>query len=316
MHRLPWTARTLLLLLVAMTRPSAQGQVAPVFRATNETVPLFVTVTDRDDRIVTTLPREAFTVRDNGKPQPLTLFDNSPQPVRLVLLLDVSGSMTGNLGILRAASAALFARLRPDDAVRVGTFGRRIDITPAFTGDRAALVAALPRDVEPDAPTPLWKAVDQAIGTFGDDHGRRVVLVLSDGKDAPALTWGEKFVGQLEVVERAQREDVMIYGVGLRSRSGRPAGLSPGVDLRQMMIADLPDPGLGTAAEATGGGYFEILPRDDLAGAFGRVADELHSQYLLGFTPPARDGKMHKVDVKVAGKGLTPRVRKTYRAPR
>ena len=66
-----------------------------------------------------------------------------------------------------------------------------------------------------------------------------------------------------------------------------------------MMAADLPDPGLGTAALDSGGGYFEIRPRDDLGAAFARVIDELHSQYLLGFSPPARDGKEHKIEVKV-----------------
>ncbi|MCC7007530.1 MAG: VWA domain-containing protein [Acidobacteria bacterium] len=298
---------------LAMTAAQAQ---APLFRATSEMVPVFVTVTDRDNRLVTTLTREQFTVLDNGRAQPLTMFDNSPQPVRLILMLDMSGSMTGNLPILREASAQLFSRLRPDDDVRLGTFGNRIEITDVFTNDRAALLAALPREVEPNAPTPLWRAVDQAIGTFGNESGRRVVLVLSDGKDAPIMRWGQKFIGQLDVVDRAQREDVMIYSVGLRSRSGRPAFAPPGGDLRQMMIDDLPDPGLGTAAEATGGGYFEIGPRDNLAAAFARVADELHSQYLMGFAPVQRDGKLHKLEVKVAAKDLEPRTRKNYRAPK
>ena len=69
-------------------------------------------------------------------------------------------------------------------------------------------------------------------------------------------------------------------------------------------------------AEQTGGGYAEIRAGQDLGDAFARVADELHSQYLLGFAPPKRDGKVHEVDVRVSTKGLKPRARKSYVAPK
>jgi len=58
------------------------------------------------------------------------------------------------------------------------------------------------------------------------------------------------------------------------------------------------------------------MPRDDLAAAFARVADELHSQYLIGFLPPARDGKAHDIEVRVALKDTKPRARKSYVAPK
>jgi hypothetical protein len=75
-----------------------------------------------------------------------------------------------------------------------------------------------------------------------------------------------------------------------------------------------PDDGLPKIAEATGGGYFELSTSDDLASTFKRVADELHHQYVLGFTPAMLDGKMHKLDVRVAGTTATVRARKSYRA--
>jgi hypothetical protein len=65
-------------------------------------------------------------------------------------------------------------------------------------------------------------------------------------------------------------------------------------------------------AQDTGGGYMEIRFNEDLGAAFARVADELHSQYLLGFAPPKRDGKVHDIEVKLAKKGLKPRARKSY----
>ena len=82
--------------------------------------------------------------------------------------------------------------------------------------------------------------------------------------------------------------------------------------LRAALLDDLPDPGLARVSEDTGGGYVEIRPGEDLGEAFARVADELHAQYLLGFAPPKRDGKVHDVDVRVSEKGLKPRARRSY----
>ena len=107
----------------------------PVFKGDTDLVRVFVTVTDRDGRLVTALAQPDFELKDEGKPQPITLFDNSPLPIRLILLLDCSGSMEGNLPLLRGASQQLIARLRPDDRARVGTFGLDISISPEFTRD-------------------------------------------------------------------------------------------------------------------------------------------------------------------------------------
>lgn len=294
------------------------GRQQPVFRGGSDVVRVFVTVTDRDGRLVTSLMRDDFEVRDEGKPQPITQFDNTPQPIRLIVMLDVSGSMEGNLPLLRAAGAQLFARLRPDDVARIGAFGHEITISPSFTHDAGELAAALPTAIAPDAPTPLWRAIDQAMSAFGDgDDRRKVVLVLSDGKDTGPLSLRQRPMSQAEVIERARREDVMIYAVGMRSRSSRqmPPGIGRG-GLEAMLMADMPDPGLARVAEDTGAGYTEIRFGQDLGAAFARVADELHTQYLLGFVPPRRDGKVHDVTVRVSKSGLKPRARKSYVAPK
>jgi VWFA-related protein len=289
----------------------------PVFRGTSDAVRVFVTVTDKDGRLISTLQQSDFEIRDEGKPQPITLFDNTPQPVRLIVLLDVSGSMEGNLPLLRAAAEQLFTRLGPNDVARVGTFGRDVVISPTFTRDVNELRRALPTTIVPDAPTPLWRAVDEAIGQFGDDgEGRPVILVLSDGKDTGPTGFRQPFISQAEVIDRARNEEVMIYGIGMRSRMARRGPLGPG-DLQAALVADLPDPGLALVAEQTGGGYLEIRPTQDLGEAFARVVDELHSQYLIGFAPPKRDGKVHDIEVRVVSqRGLKPRARKNYVAPR
>jgi Ca-activated chloride channel family protein len=306
---------TALVVLLGVLGAAAQQ---PIFRSGSDAVRVFVTVTDRDGRLVTTLSQADFEVRDEGRPQPITQFDNRPQPIRLIVMLDVSGSMEGNLPLLRAAAAQLFARLLPDDVARVGAFGHEITLSPAFTHDASELRAALPASIAPDAPTPLWRAIDQALGGFDDgDEKRKVILVLSDGKDTGMLDFRQRPMSQVEVIDRARRDDVMIYAVGMRSRGARQMqpGIGPG-GLQAMLTADLPDPALARVAEETGGGYTEIRAGQDLGAAFARVADELHTQYLLAFAPPKRDGKVHEIDVRVPQGRMKARARKSYVAPR
>jgi Ca-activated chloride channel family protein len=295
--------------------PAAQQ---PVFRGTTEAVRVFVTVTDRDGKLVTSLTKDDFELRDDGKPQPITQFDNTPQPIRLIVMLDVSTSMQGNLPLLRASADQLFARLRPDDVARVGTFGKDVEISPEFTHDAGQLRAALPTYIAQDAATPLWRGIDQAITGFQESGDERaVILVLSDGKDTSSLTVGHP-VSQGEVIDRARRQDVMIYAIGMRSRGPRApmaGGIGPG-SLQGMLLADMPDPGLARVAEESGGGYIEIRFGQDLGAAFAAVADELHTQYLLGFAPSKRDGKAHDISIKVTKSGFKPRARKSYVAPK
>jgi Ca-activated chloride channel homolog len=297
----------------------AAAQQQPTFRGTADNVRVFTTVTDRDGRLVTTLEQKDFEIRDEGKPQPITLFDNSPQPIRLIVLLDVSGSMQGNLPLLRQSTEELFKRLRQDDGVRLGTFGHEVTISPAFTRDPAELRASLPRAIAEDAPTPLWRAIDEGLSIFKtreEDESRPVILVLSDGKDSGPLGFRPKFVSQVEVIDRARERGVMVYGIGMRSRGQRPMpGLGAG-GLQAALMADWPDPGLARVAEETGGGYVELRAGQDLGAAFAQIADELHSQYLLGFVPPKRDGKVHELDVRTTVKGLKPRARRSYVAPK
>ena len=295
---------------------TAAPQQPPVFRGGGDAVRVFVTVTDGDGRLVTNLVKEHFEVRDDGKPQPITTFDNSPQPIRLIVMLDVSGSMAGNLSLLRAAAEQLFERLGEHDAARVGAFGTEVVISSTFTRDVRELRRALPDTIVPDAPTPLWRALNDALNVFKDEReARPVILVLSDGKDSgpTSLNFRERVPSQAEIIDRARAEDVMVYAIGLRSRGQRPMqpGIGPG-GLQAMMIADLPDPGLARVAQDTGGGYLEIRFGQDLADAFARVADELHSQYLLGYAPPKRDGKVHDIDVRLSERRLKPRARKSY----
>ena len=307
------TSLTLTIALAGWSVAAQQSQ-AQTYRGTTETVRVYATVTDRDGRLVTNLTKDQFEVRDDGKPQPIDVFDNSPQPIQLIVLLDVSGSMSGNLPLLRQSSRALFVELGADDVARVGSFGRDIVISPEFTRDVDTLQNALPDEIPPDAPTPLWRAIDQAMSDFDKKSDRRcVVMVLSDGRDEDRR-FSMRMVTQVDVIDRARKDDVMVYGIGLRSRLPPMTGMGP-ASMIAAINGSMPDPGLARTAEETGGGYTDVRPRDDLAATFARIVREMHSQYLLGYEPPRHDGKTHKIDVRVSGHGLEPRARKSYVAP-
>jgi Ca-activated chloride channel family protein len=309
-------AVALLLTAVALPLSARQDQV-PIFKGTSDNVPVFVTVTDKSGQLVTKLQKDDFEVHDNGKVQPINVFDNSPQPIRLTILVDVSGSMERNLPLVRDAAVQLITRLSDKDEARVGSFGKEVILPEQFTRNTSELLASLPKEIPPDSPTPLWSTIDKAIGDQAGQDGRRVILVISDSKDSPGPSFKSKLLFMPDVLDHAEREDVMIYGVGVRSSFGAGSmGGMGGGGLAAAMANDLPDPQLGDLAEKSGGGYVELLPRDNLGSVFAKVLDELHQQYLLGFAPPASDGKDHKIEVKMKKPDLTARSRKSYRAPK
>ena len=267
-------------------------------KVTTQTVPVFVTVTDSQRRLVGDLVQEDFEVYDNGKLQPLTNFSNEPTPITAVLMMDTSGSMTLNLDLVKAAAEQFVIRLLPEDRAKVGAFNDKIQILPKddFTNDRDQLIRILKNDLDFGYPTRLFDAVDESISAMRGIDGRRVVITFTDGDDTASR------LGRGDVLERARIEGVMVYGVGLESDYFNGA----------QRVRTRPDRGLKTLAEETGGGFFDLKKTDELGPTFTRIAQELHSQYVLGFSPPIQDGKVHKLDVKVKKPGMTARGRKSY----
>lgn len=288
----------------------------PPFRSGARTVAVYATVTEKDGRLVPDLERDLFEIRDNGKPQPITVFSNEVQPISVVMMLDRSGSMRGNVGLVERAAQEFVRRLGPGDAARIGSFAERIDIQPAeFTNDTTALLAVLQSDRPVAGPTPLWNAIDEAVAALAGREGRKVVLVFSDGGDAPSnFRLDNRSI--MDVMRHAQRDDVMVYAIGLQTTVlRRPGGGGLG-SMTGSMTSLRPDPGLARVADDTGGGYFELTRADDLGATFAAVADELHHQYAIGFEPPKLDDKMHKLDVRINRKGLKVRARTEYFAAR
>jgi Ca-activated chloride channel family protein len=303
----------------------------PSFRLGTETVGIFATVTTLEHRLVPDLRRESFSVLDNGKPQPLTLFANDIQPITMIMLLDRSGSMRRNFSLVERSAEAFVEAMLPNDKARIGSFSNRIQVDPReFTSDRTELVSILRNELQDEGPTPLWNAINVGITGLLHEQGRRVILVFTDGMDSPG-NFRNNNSSLSEVLQRAEEEDVMVYAIGLAgqgaSNTGSRGGSWSGGGWRRSSYGrwggpsqngsdDKPDPGLARLAGATGGGYFELTSTMNLQATFARVADELHHQYVLGFTPERFDDKRHALDVRVAGSGLTVRARKSYIARR
>lgn len=270
---------------------------APTFRATTRVVSLFATVFDSNSRLAPDLVKEDFEVFDNEKPQEIILFDNKIQPISVVVLLDTSLSVTGSIKMLQQAAEQFVLRLLPDDKAKVGAFNDKIEVSEAFTSNRDGLISDI-KNLDFGNGTRLWDALGVGLDELKGLDGRRIVLVFTDGADAGSRTR----LGT--IVERARAEEVMVYTIGLESNYFD--------GLRN--VRTKPDGGLKKLAEETGGGYFEIEADTELASTFTKVAQELHSQYVLAFEPKLLDGKIHKLITRVKKPGYYARARRSYLA--
>jgi Ca-activated chloride channel family protein len=272
---------------------------AAQFKSGTLTVPMYVTVTDTERRLVPNLELEDFEVYDNGKSVKITYFDNKTTAINVITMLDTSGSMTLLLDRVKDAAEQFLMRLLPEDTGRVGAFNDKIQFFPKdeFTSDRDVLIRSL-RELDFGYPTRLWDAVDESIRRLEPVPGRRAVLVFTDGADTASRRDLD------DVMQQARAKEIMVYAIGLATE------ISPNGQRQRSQ----PDRGLKKLAEETGGGFFLLKNEDELGPTFTRVAQELHSQYVLGFTPETLDGKVHSLDVKVRKAGMTPRARKSYLA--
>jgi len=273
------------------------AQDPPVFRSSVRTVLVYATVTDSRGRLVPGLAQADFLIEDGGKAAPVSVFSNDSQPFTAVVMLDTSASMAANVDLLKRAAGQFLSGLTPADRAQVGAFNDRIQLSGTFTNKSNELISELDK-LEIGNPTRLHDGIAASLDALRGVEGRRMVLVFSDGDDTASR------IDFKTVLERARDDEVMVYAIGLESEyfnGVRVVRTRPSRDLKRI-------------AEETGGGYFELLKTADLAPTFSRVIQELRSHYLLGFAPSALDGKMHKLEVRVAKPGMTVRARKNYTA--
>ena len=307
------------LMMVAFAAAQEPSPRQPTFRSGSRAVPVYVTVADKSGRLLTDLTQDDFEIYDNGKKQTITLFESGVQPITLVMMLDRSGSMVSNFRLVRSAAEQFVAQLLPGDKARIGSFANRIQLDPRdFTSSQHDLIEILRTELQEAGPTPLWNAVNVGITALLHQDGRRVVLVFTDGVDRPA---GSNNISYRDVAKNAEREDVMIFAVGLATRefSGRRRGMGPGGmgGFGSGMLRPSPeepkvDSGLPKIAVETGVGSFELTSANNLSSTFTRMADELNRQYARAFTPAVLDDKTHRLEVRVRRPEAIPRARKTY----
>ena len=290
-----WTTTLTAALAAAVLATVVAVAQQPTFRSGTQIVSLFVTVTDAQRRLIPDLVQDDFEILDNDKPQTIVFFENQVQPITVVAMLDTSGSMTGNIALLRQAAEQFLLRLFPGDKAKVGAFNDKIEVGARFTNDRDELIADV-KNLDYGNATRLYDAIAASLDELKGIEGRKVVLIFTDGEDTGSRT------GMGSAIDRARAEEAMVYSIGLESEYFNG----------QRMVRSRPDNGLRKISDETGGGYFELKKSADLAPTFTRVAQELHSQYVLGFTPTLLDNRVHKLAVRVKQTGMTARARRSY----
>jgi len=303
-------ALVLLVILAALPRTFAQtpGQDAqrPAFRAGVDIVSLNVTVVDSANRYVTDLEQSDFQIFEDGVKQDVAFFTKRQQPIALSLLLDSSASMEDKLETLQKAATEFVRRLRPADVAQIVDFDSRVEIRQPFTSDRAALESAI-LETAAGGSTSLHNAIYislkelRKIRVRGEEDVRRQALVVfSDGEDTSSLVSFE------EVLELARRSETAIYAIALR---GTEPSQSKGFREAEFVMRQL--------AQETGGRAFFPTRVEDLTGVYAQIADELSSQYTIGYTSKnqQRNGAWRRVIVQVTRPNATPRTKKGYYAP-
>lgn len=268
--------------------PAPRDQQQPVFRSSVDLVPVFATVTARDGSFVSGLTKADFSVFDDGKPQEISSFDDKAQTVSVSVILDTSSSMTEALPRVFGAASAFLDDLRPGDRAMIGSL---VFQGPPFTEDKARLRTSL--DLMPKDPgSPVLGALDRALTMLEPESNRRVIVIYTDGKNSELGPRRGPAITEATILSRVEARSVMIYAIGFE-----------GVSLSG---------GMKSIAQRSGGRATDLKKTDDLTAALAAIADELHHQYLLGFTPAVFDGRTHKIEVRLKSPELTVRARQTY----
>ncbi len=286
-----------------------QGQSAqPSFRAGVDLVSMNVTVTDAAQRYVVDLNEEDFQVFEDGVKQDVTLFNRTNLPIALALLVDTSASMESRLPIAQEAAAGFARKLRPQDLAEIIDFDSRVIVLQNFTNNVSELETAI-RRTSAGGSTSMYNAIyialkdlKKAIATSTDEIRRQAIVVLSDGEDTSSLLPFE------EVLDLAKRSETAIYAIGLR---GTETGSSNSKGFREAEFV------LRQLAQETGGRAFFPTQIADLNGIYSQIAEELSSQYTVGYSSknPKRDGAWRRIVVRVNRAGVTARTKQGYFAP-
>jgi Ca-activated chloride channel family protein len=257
-----------------------------------DAVQVTVTVTDDNGEFVAGLPRSAFHVYEDGRPQTISHFTSEDVPLELVVAVDISGSMAPSMPKLKAAVKEFLAAVPSKNQVTLLGFNDSVFALARKATDPGERLRAVDR-LAPWGATALYDVILRGVDMLGRQVGRKAVVVFSDGEDQGS------HVALDDVVRRLESSDVTLYMIG----QGR--GLTQ--DYLKKIMARLTTP--------TGGRAFLNETIDELQGAFEELLDELSNQYLVGYQPSntKRDSTWREIRVEVDGYRNV-RARQGYRA--
>ena len=281
-----------------------------VFRSGANLVSVNVSVLDGSGRrFVTDLSRADFAIYEDGVQQEVSFFESSQVPVDLIVMLDTSSSMSDKMSVVHEAANNFLRTLRAGDRGAVISFADQVQVIEPLTGDRAKLEQAVNSTV-PKGGTALNNALYVALRQFGGAASgqgpvrRRAVALLTDGEDTTSV------VSFDDVLELARKSGVNVYTIALQSpvSPSTPSGrkfLSPA----QFSMKSL--------AQETGGEAFFPVQVSELQGVYGLIAQELSSQYSIGYTSSngRADGRFRRIAVRVTSHPeMKPKTRAGYTA--
>jgi VWFA-related protein len=301
-----------------------------------EEVLLNVTVTDEYGRQATTLRKEDFIIAEDGKRQDITSFLVSSVPVNVLLLLDASGSVAGQIESLRNAAQQFVKRLGPEDRISAIEFHTNIELIQDWTSDQGDLMHAISwrfrpgvvRDKKGTA-TPGSTSLYDALYLAATEQltkvdGRKAIIMLTDGVDTSSKVTYEQALASLikagvvvYVVSKARAFIEALKGYGNPVAKIFGGGMARGAETA-VAIFEHAEHLMTDLCTRTGGRIFSPLEDKELSGAYGEVAQELKNQYIITYVPKneVRDGQLRYIRVYLARAGYAARTRESYYAPK
>lgn len=283
-----------------------------VFRSSVDLVALNVVVTDRASKFITGLKQTDFAVFEDGVQQDVSFFAASSVPLDLAILLDTSASMTDKMREVQQAAVGFASTLRDGDRVMIVDIKDATKVLQPLTGDLEAATAAI-ASTKAKGGTALLNGVYLTLKELtkqrkaNEEIRRQAIVVLSDGDDTASL------VSFDDVMAEAKAAGIAIYTITLRSQY--LVNMAAARGRRYFAQSEY---SMKALAQETGARSFFPSSITELAGVYGSIADELASQYALGYTSknPRRDGAFRRVTVRLAEPGATLRTRSGYLGPR
>jgi VWFA-related protein len=289
-----------------------------VIRVDTELVSVNVSVVDRGtNRGVSDLTRDDFRLYEDNALQQIAHFDSASAPFNLVLLIDLSGSTTKVVELIKSAALHFVAATRPFDRIGVITFAGGQVVVSSLTTDHEALRQRINAIERPQGSTKLYDSLAFAMDEVfreAKDSRRNAIVVLSDGLDSvmPNVTGEGSTLTYEELVRRAKEFDGVVYSIWTDTQSYEP--LSP-LDIQQETF-DLAHDRMKEIADVGGGAFYECEELKDLAGAYDRVVADLGTVYTLSYRPTnkVRDGSWRTIRVNVNRANSVARGKRGYYA--